>query len=647
MIYIGLIFAVVSVFYAFYRLYEYVKKKAQQSTNPKVYMRTFWFVLPVLVIVLLLLFSYAFLSSPFLITGLLLIFLGFSTFVLSKDLFVWVLRRLPSVRNPYEIEPIDASFKIFYDPPVKVSMSAINRHVHVIAPADAGKTKSVVAPMAAQALEKGMGVVCIDPKGDNEVISALINQLKAQGRFPEDFYYFDVAKPKISRSYNPFYGAIRTKNYHQIAATIVATMPKVGGNVTFYEKIQAEVTRALSRLLSVIPQTGKMINFIDLYALLAYLPRSVEYLLDLIEDSKDKDELAELWLKTISQEARINGDFRSYLRGLQQHLALYAFTFDPRLLNSYSPEIRLAEIFKESKLAYFSLRALDFPSGESLDIGKMVLMDLQSYAAWKYRAGVRWNVPDLVFVDEAHRVLPPEFQQVLEMARGAGIGVVVIHQSIHQFERIQKGMFQNIFANCAVKLILGADDPETAKFLSEYLGQEVKYFKAYSRAGANIWKDPIDALLPTWSEISQERYDYRVPPDELLTMRPGTAYLVVSGDKDKFGVFGKLYYMADEKPSKVEHELLACISSDCKDEWKDRDLGLCLLQTFRESLGEEAYLEETVKYIAEKKEQAKEILSQLVGGGEAEQILAPEVSYDLAPLLFNLEGQQTHHWHHR
>jgi len=646
MIYIGLIFAVVSVLYSFYRLYGYVKKKAQQSPNPQTYMRTFWFVLPVLFIVSLLFFSYAFLYSPLLITGMLLLSLGFSTFMLGKDLFVWVLRRLPSIKSPYEIEPIDASFKIFYDPPAKVSMSAINKHVHVIAPTGAGKTKSVFSPMVAQALEKGMGIMCIDPKGDSEVISALINQLKAQGRFPEDFYYFDVAKPKISRSYNPFYGAIRTRNYHQIAATIVATMPKVGGTATFYEKIQAEVTRALSRLLSIIPQTGKMINFIDLYALLAYLPRSVEYLLDLIKDSKDKDELAELWLKTISQEAKINRDFRNYLRGLQQHLALYAFTFDPRLLNSYYPEIRLAEIFKESKLAYFSLRALDFPSGESLDIGKMVLMDLQSYAAWKYRAGVRWNVPDLVFVDEAPQVLPPEFQQVFEMARGAGIGVVVIHQSAHQFERIQKGMFQNIFANCAVKLILGAGDPETAKFLSEYLGQEVRYFKAYSKAGANIWKDPIDAMLPTWSDIAQERYDYRVRPEELLNMNPGTAYLVVSGDKDKFGVFGKLYYMADEKPSKVEHELLACISSDCKDEWKDRDLGLCLLQAFRESLGEETYLEETVRYVAERKEQAKEILSQLVERDEGGQILATEVSDDIAPLLFNLEDQQTQHGHH-
>jgi len=129
-------------------------------------------------------------------------------------------------------------------------------------------------------------------------------------------------------------------------------------------------------------------------------------------------------------------------------------------------------------------------------------------------------------------------------------------------------------------------------------------------------------------------------------MSPGSAYLVVSGDKDKFGVFGKLYYMADEKPSNVEHELLACISSDRKDEWKDRDLGLCLLHTFRESLGEEAYLEETVKYIAERKEQAKEILSQSVEGNEEGQILATEVSDNLSLLVFNLESQGIQHSHH-
>ena len=611
MVWFGILLSLVSLVYGLYVLYEKLKQKAQENPQPKIYMRTFWFVFPLLVLVGILSLSYMFLYSPFLVSFVILGVLGLSVAVFVRDLILSFLDLLPKAKNPYKVEPVDASFKIFYDPPVKVSLSAINKHVHVIAPTGAGKTKSVFAPMVAQALEKGMGVMCIDPKGDNEVISALINQLKAQGRFPQDFYYFDVAKPKYSRSYNPFYSAIKSRNYQQISAIIVATMPKVGGTATFYEKIQAEVARALTRLISIVPETGKMMNFIDLYALIAYLPNSVEFLLETyVQNSKTKDELAELWIKTIAQEARTNRDFRNYLRGLQQHLALYAFTFDPRLLNSYEPELKLYELFKEGRLGYFALRALDFPSGESLDIGKMVLMDLQSYSAWKYRAGVRWNVPDLVFIDEAPQVLPPEFQQVFEMARGAGIGVVVIHQSVHQFERIQNGMFQNIFANCAVKLILGAGDPETAKFLSEFLGQEIKLFDTHTRSGGNIWKDPIDYMLPTWASIKQERYDYRVRPEELLTMSPGTAYLVVSGDKEKFGLKGKLYYVADENPTKVEYELLACMTSDCKDEWKDKELGLCLLQTFREVFGNEAYLEETAKFVSEKRKQAQEILQQ-------------------------------------
>ena len=52
------------------------------------------------------------------------------------------------------------------------------------------------------------------------------------------------------------------------------------------------------------------------------------------------------------------------------------------------------------------------------------------------------------------------------------------------------------------------------------------------------------------------------------------------------------------------------MTSDCKDEWKDKELGLCLLQTFREVFGNEAYLEETAKLVSEKRKQAQEILQQ-------------------------------------
>jgi type IV secretory pathway TraG/TraD family ATPase VirD4 len=241
---------------------------------------------------------------------------------------------------------------------------------------------------------------------------------------------------------------------------------------------------------------------------------------------------------------------------------------------------------------YFALRALDFPSGETLDIGKMVFLDLMGHAAWKYNSGVKFNVPDMVFVDEAPQVFVPEAEKLFDMARGAGIGVVLIHQSIFQFEKIQKGLFQNIFSNCNVKLILGAGDDETAKFYANYLGEVKTYARNRSIGGQNPILSPTSVLFPHWGEVALERYDYRVRPEELKTMKPGTAYLITP---KYFGVKGKLYYFADENPIKPEYLLPKKAYADYNDEEK----GLVLLSKFRKEFGMEPNAKENAKKVME------------------------------------------------
>ena len=577
-----------------------IRERAGQSDNPRrvFYMNIFAFLvlLVLLPMVGTLSFLLSALAGSFIAGGM----LAGSNLYLFYRLLVFIAGKIGKLRNPYRIEPEKPEIKIFKEPDVSINVKLLNRHMQVIAPTGKGKTSGVASPIIGQMLRKGAGVMYVDPKGENDSIMALIEELRELGRFPEDFWYFDPVKPRFSLSYNPLYSGIKYRNPHHLAVMIIATMPRVGGTATFYEKIQQEFTRAMTRLLSLIPATGKMANFIDLYSIIAYLPGSIEYLIQKYESSlrsEEKDELAHLWISTIHNEAKRNREFRSYLRGLQQHLSLYAFTFEPRILNSYSPDIVISDGFKNSKLIYFCLRALDFPSGESLDIGKMLLLDVQTYAAFKQRVGLRKAIPDLVIIDEAHNVVVPEFQRVFEMARSAGIGVVLIHQSMQQFEEIQRGMFKNIFNNCGVKLVLGADDPETARYLAEFFGQELRYFVNVSRGGENPFKKPIDAVLPHWQEIAMQRYDYRIRPEEIQGLPVGEGLLAVSGDSSKFGLRGKLYYYAKPVQGNLDHHLYPVHSTGM--EWMDEDRGLCLLRNLKEAFGLPEDVEDTERTVRE------------------------------------------------
>ncbi len=501
--------------------------------------------------------------------------------------------RVPSSVERYRIKPADLNIRILVDPLIILPVKAFMKHVYVLAATGRGKTKGVIGPLIKQFLEKGKGVINIDPKGDNEVIAGTVDYLTKIGR-KDAFLFWDPMFPYLSNSYNPLYSAIKYRKPEHIAVMVIATMPKVGGTATFYENIQKEFTRALTKLLGVLPETGKMANFMDLYAIVANLPKSIEYLLDTysFELRKGKDEIYRYWIKTIHEEAKRNKDFRSYLRGLQQHLAIYAFNFDPKLLNSYDPEIKIPEVFKEAKALYFSLRALDYPSGETLEIGKMVLMDIQSYAAYKQRYNITSVIPDLLVIDEAQNVMIPEFQRMFEMARSAGIGVLIAHQSKQQFDQIERGLFGNIFNNTNIKLILGVDDPETAKFLAEYSGQELKFFRSESRAGEHLLRKPTDQIMPRWFEMESERYDYKIRPEEFMNLKVGEAYLFCSDPPIK-GIKGKLDYFALETQKNLER-IIPRKPEDTS--WKDPKKGLCLLfelaredKNFKEQVKEEMH----------------------------------------------------------
>lgn len=582
------------------KLIEYsIKKEIEKSSHPQIAKRQVSFILAFTVVSFIFIFPLLFLANDLVGLFLLVLLLVFAGVSFTFFVFSIGAKKIKEYKSPFKWE-VSNKVKLFYDPPVDVSFSELNKHMHVLAPSGSGKTKSVLAPLVIQVIERGVGTLVIDPKGDNEVVSAFLKRMRDLERL-EDFWYFDPVKPSVSMSWNPFYSAIKSGNYKDIAQKVIATMPKGGGTATFYEKLQSEFARAITSLLSILPYTNKMVNFLDLYAIIAYLPHSIEYLLEQYNiGGKAKDEVAELWLKTIMQEAKQNKDYKQYLRNLQQHLALYAFTFAPELLNAYDPDIKISEGFKEGKLMYFALRALDFPAGESVDIGKMVFLDLINHAAMKYNKGLSFEVPDLVFVDEAPQVFVPEAEKLFDMARGAGIGVILFHQSIFQFEKIQKGLFQNIFSNCNVKLLLGAGDDETARFYANFLGEELKKFSSYSRGGKSAIVNFMDVIFPQWGEVVQEKYDYRVRPEELKTMKPGEAILIKPG---VYGLKGKLYYFADDgdllKPEGV-------LPKRKKLSYMDETKGLCLLKTFRKVFGKEENIENTASMV----KSAREVLTR-------------------------------------
>ncbi len=510
--------------------------------------------------------------------------------------FITLLVGMSFIKRAKRIDFDDSmpAYKLAENPPVIVPAKQLTEHVRVLASTGAGKTKSVLSNLLVQGIRKGQFVLVIDPKGDDEVIQVAIDELNKQGRL-DDFYYFDITKPELSRSYNPLLNG--TPN--QIAARVLATMPKTGTKNAFFEEKQKEFLRAIMKGIADImkltretaKREGKTINFIDLYSMVSFAPLSLEYLKERFSDRKGQiDRLSQMlqyWIQGMLYESKSSKRYREFLTGLAQHLSKYAFGLENSyLINDYAPGIDLYEAMRNGKVVYFSLRALAYPEGEALDIGRMVLMDLQSVAAWRQENSIDSELPVLVLIDEASQVVPPEFLSTMEMARSAGISVVLIHQAREQF---REDLSARIDQNTAIKIIMNIQEPQTAEHYANTVGQQLTMFRHIAESGENFLREMKGYLFPGWSYAYREQYDYIVRPEEFMRLQKGEAFIIYKGEVVK----AKLPFVAANLRSPLEFQLPHFKRE--KDLYHDRK-GLRLHKKL-------------LQYVEERKRQGKEALT--------------------------------------
>lgn len=499
---------------------------------------------------------------------------------INLDKGVKVLSSVETFYDRKHAKNVDIEFSIPY--------GELKKHVYILAPSGSGKTKSVIGPILEQIVDKGMGLILLDPKGDNEVLESTISLFKEQNR-TDQLMFFDIAYPYHSSTYNP----LATNPPKQAVNLVISILDREKQN-EFYFGQQAEVIRTIFDLLDIymISRNEKRlkINFIDLYAILIYLPSSIEYIINHIDREKllkrvpnglDALNRAESLLERIKKE---KSKYFTYLSGLNEKISRYAFLgSSPWMLNDYNPDIDLSTALDGGKVLTFFLRAMQSPE-YAYDIAKMILTDIRLYAANLQSQNKKKDVPDIVIVDEAARVLPNEFDMAFEMARSAGLALVLAHQSKSQ---LPPERFDNLMTNTSTKVLLGAGDIMTAKQFSDLVGEETKFTYTYGTSGVNIFSSLKDWLLPHWSQMAREDRVKKIPPERFVDMPIGEGFIFTRlPDRGIVASFGKTYFFAKEY-SKLKVSDIMQDNKSKTHSW--RNGGLNLMDTFIE-MGENPHM---------------------------------------------------------
>jgi type IV secretory pathway TraG/TraD family ATPase VirD4 len=348
--------------------------------------------------------------------------------------------------------------------PVGLPAAALNRHAVVIGPAGSGKTRGVLIPWMHAALTHGWSVVAVDVKGDlredflryKQLAGAIPGARMRKWDFTdvaastswnwlaelEDDARIDAAitavigRPPERSSVDPYFYQRDYRTLRGLLKFVRATAPKVrnAGHLIRVLQAQQKLTDAVNR------QPGAP-GASDLAAVLAFPPSDYGKVISGVVTALSAIDTPDV--EAITTQARLD---------LEQALD------DNHLLIVGAP-MRGGQI--------------------SATLSGLLLNQLKQRLFERFGSGRR---PVLLVIDEAAQIADRvDLAQLMEVARSAGVGVVVALQDAAKLR--DEGDRSSILSNAASFVVLPGCSPLTVDAFSRRLGQRFEHTHGLTSGG--------------------------------------------------------------------------------------------------------------------------------------------------------------------
>ncbi len=377
-------------------------------------------------------------------------------------------------------------------------------HMQVIGSTGTGKTESVLLPMLAHDIDHGKGAIVIDGKGDLELLDRIHAIVKAKGRL-DDFYFFSLAHPEMSNTYNP----LLRGNATELKDKIVGSM---AWSEEFYRRMAEQ---AALTILNALILTGQKIQFRTLHACLTDLGS----LKTLSDQTGPKDKDLQMDLVTMINNFHDN---RKFLSGLMADLYLSSRSEFSGKLDTDRPHIDLLEIYQEQRIVYFALDLQGY-GDTARRMGRMILQDVKtvsSYIQSNIPASKRHFFP--VFIDDAASFLDLGFVDFLNKSRASRIAIALFHQSLGDlYFRSAPNFQQQVIENTNIKIILRQDDPVAVEKFSKIAGTRRTLIPTYQT------EERLTGKGMTGTGSVREGQEFKIEPDLIRELKRGEAVVIL------------------------------------------------------------------------------------------------------------------------
>lgn len=407
------------------------------------------------------------------------------------------------------------------------------RHMQIVGPTRSGKSQLLFA-LTAQDMRAGMPVFFMEAKGDHGDFDQFLALAERSGR-RSAVRYFNPQDPR-SQSFNPIRrmaGQDATALANQLSRVLGREPTSSGEAQDYYKSVDYA---KIQNMAEVFWETGLQYTLRDCFYYFSY-GECREKAFRLCKD-EGLVEMTQLEFEQNPETTALTSAIRPYTTGPLGDL-----------LNTYAPQIRLEDIFKEGQLGYFAIPIGHLPVLAN-PLGRMLISGLLSVATWRQQAKEKPG-PASVIMDEFAEFATPAFKSFIATVGSARFWTILSHQDLGQLKNIQgmdKEAFESaVFNNTSgCKVCFRSPDPEDAEFWSSTMGtyQTFEDTERFQRG-----------LLGSsgTGEMSRRKVDhFKVHPNTLKNLRPGAALVFAPGHEDSLVRTARVFTLVNGKVPELE-----------------------------------------------------------------------------------------------
>lgn len=398
-------------------------------------------------------------------------------------------------------------------------------HLLTMAPTRTGKG---VGTIIANLLTADHSVICIDPEGENAKIAGrarrafgLVHVLDPFGATAEPLVGFNPLEGLDANGFDV------AEDASTLADALVFDEPGMAGEAHWNEEAKALILGMILHIVAQEPASQR-----SLVTLRENLTLAPEAFTGLLKDMQDSTAASGMVARAANCHlGKSDREAAGVLSAAQRYTH---FLDSPRMARVLGrSDFRFADL-KRRNATVFLVLPPDRLSTYSRWLRLLVTQSLLDMA----RTPDKPAVPVLYLLDEFAALghLAP-VERAMALMAGYGVQLWPILQDVHQLRATYGQRAGTFLANAGVLQVFGVNDHESARLISDLLGQETVVFQSMSRA--------LDADRSGISHSEQHVARPLLTPDEVRNLPANVDLLFLAGQRPI--VAGKLAYYADSE----------------------------------------------------------------------------------------------------